>query len=163
MTLEALSPSCWSDHYVLKLDGRPWGEYRGRWFSEHIDIHLIGRRQLRLEKTGWMGSRFTLIDAVDQEILAEADRSGLFTSAWNLQLHDGPAALVSAGWFNTGYQVVQAGFVVADVNRVGPCNGGWAVAESRALHETDLLFVGLIYHTILRRNAAAASAAAAGT
>src|SRR4030095_6699181 len=110
MTLEALSPSCWSDHYVLKLDGRPWGEYRGRWFSEHIDIHLIGRRQLRLEKTGWMGSRFPHIDAVDQEIRAEADRSGLFTSAWNLQLHDGPAALVSAGWFNTGYQVVQAGF-----------------------------------------------------
>src|SRR5262245_44027894 len=133
MMLEALSPSCWSDHYVLKLDGRPWGQYHGRWFSEHIDIHLIGRRELLFEKDGWMGSHFALKDAVDDQILAEADRSGVFTSAWNLQLSNGPARLVSAGWFNTGFQVLQPGSVVADVNRVGLCNGGWAVAERESL------------------------------
>ena len=71
MMLEALSPSCWSDLYVLKLDGRPWGEYRGRWFSECVDIHLTGRHQLGLEKAGWLGSRFTLTDTADGRILAE--------------------------------------------------------------------------------------------
>ena len=158
MTLEALSPSCWSDHYVLKLNGRPWGEFRGRWFSEHIDIHLTGRRQLRFEKSGWMGSRFALIDAVDSESLAEADRGGMFTSAWDLLLSNGRARLVSAGWFNTGYQVIQSAGVLADIDGVGLCNGGWAVTDDGSMRETDLLFVGLIYHTILRRNAAAASA-----
>ena len=52
MMLEAISPTCWSDLYVLKLDGRPWGEYRGRWFSECVDIHLTERHELGLEKAG---------------------------------------------------------------------------------------------------------------
>jgi hypothetical protein len=156
MMLEALSPSCWSDLYVLKLDGRPWGEYRGRWFSECVDIQLTGRHQLRLEKAGWMGSRFKLTNSADGRSLAEADRRGLFTSAWDLRLSNGPAQLVSAGWFNTGYRVVQGGRAVAEINRVGLCSRGWAVGDGEALRETDLLFIGLIYHTILRRNAAAA-------
>jgi hypothetical protein len=160
MMLEAISPTCWSDLYVLKLDGRPWGEYRGRWFSECADIHLTGRRQLRLEKAGWLGSRFALTDTGNGESLAEAERSGLFTSAWDLRLSNGPARLVSAGWFNTGYQVMQGGQAVAEINRVGLCNGGWAVGNGHSLFDTDLLFIGLIYHTILRRNAAAAGAAA---
>ena len=73
-----------------------------------------------------------------------------------MQLSNGPAQLVSAGWFNTGYRVVQAGWASAEINRVGLCNGGWAIADKGSLQETDLLFIGLIYHTILRRNAAAA-------
>lgn len=158
MTLEALSPSCWSDQYVLKLDGRSWGECRCRWFSEGVDIHLTGRRRLRLEKAGWSGSRFTLTDTADGRSLAEADRSGLFTSAWDLRLSNGPARLVSAGWFNTGYVVVQGGRALLEVNRVGLCNGGWAVSDRGSLRDTDLLFIGLIYHTVLRRNAAAAAA-----
>jgi hypothetical protein len=159
MILEALSPSCWSDHYVLKLDGRPWGEYRGRWFSECIDVHMTGRRQFRLDKAGWLGSRFILTDTGNEQILAEADRSGIFTSAWDLRLGSGPAQLVSAGWFNTGYRVIRGGLALAEVNRVGLCNDGWVVGNGASLHETDLLFIGLIYHTILRRNAAAATAA----
>src|ERR1700694_2006414 len=106
MMLEALSPSCFSDVYVLKLDGRPWGEYRGRWFSESVDIQAIGRRGFGLEKAGWLGSRFALTDHADRRLLAEADRSGWLTSAWDLRLSKGPAQLVSAGWFNTGYQVI---------------------------------------------------------
>jgi len=156
--LEALSPSCWSDLYVLKLDGRPWGEYRGRWFSEGVDIHLIGRRQLRLDKAGWLGSRFALTDASDGRVLAAADRSGVFTSAWDLHLSNGPARLASAGWFNTGYRVIQGGRALAEINRVDFCNRGWAV-DGESLQDTDLLFIGLIYHTILRRNAAAAASA----
>lgn len=159
MLLEAISPSCFSDLYVLKLDGRPFGEFRGRWFSESIDIRLTNRRRLSLEKAGWMGSRFTLTDSADGRILAAADRSGMFTSAWDVRLGTGGARLVSAGWFNTGYQVLQGDRVLADVNRVGFCNGGWAVSGDGKLQDTDLLFIGLIYHTILRRNAAAAAAA----
>jgi hypothetical protein len=48
---------------------------------------------------------------------------------------------------------------VAEVNQVGWCNSGWVIEGGGALRDTDLLFVGLIYHTILRRNASAASAA----
>ena len=39
MILEARSPSCFSDHYVLKFDGQAHGDYRGRWFSEGVNIH----------------------------------------------------------------------------------------------------------------------------
>jgi hypothetical protein len=81
----------------------------------------------------------------------------MFTSAWDLRLSNGPAQLVSAGWFNTGYKVVRGGRVLAEVNRVGLCNGGWAVGDGGSLQETDLLFTGLLYHTILRRNAGDAS------
>jgi hypothetical protein len=152
MILEALSPSCFSDLYVLKLDGRPWGEYRGRWFSESVEINLTGRRRLGLEKAGWLGSRFTLTDTANGSVLAEADRRGLLSSAWNMRLGNGPAQLVSAGWFNTGYTVAQGVRTAAEVNAVGLCNGGWAVQGDGMLQETDLLFIGLIYHTILRRN-----------
>ncbi|MGH7612927.1 MAG: hypothetical protein ACREMW_02655 [Gemmatimonadales bacterium] len=157
MMLEALSPSCWSDLYILKVDGRPWGEYRGRWLSESVDIHLTGRRQLVLKKASWLGSRFILTDSADGRSLAEADRRGLFTSAWDMRLSNRPARLVSAGWFNTGYRVVHDGRALAEINQVGLCNGGWAVADDGSLEDTDLLFVGLVYHTILRRNAAAAA------
>jgi len=150
MLLEAHSPSCWSDLYVLKLDGRPWGEYRGRWFSERVDIHLTGRRQLRLEKAGWLGSHFALINAADDNSLAEADRSGFLTSAWDLQLSTGPAQLASAGWLNTGYQTVQRGRVLAEIDRLGNCNSGWAIEDDGSLQESDLLFIGLTYHTVLR-------------
>ena len=155
MMLEALSPSCWSDLYILKLDGLAWGEYRGRWFSECVDIHVTERRRFRLEKAGWLGSRFTLTDTEDGRILAEADRSGPFTSTWDMRLSSGLARLVSAGWFNTGYRVVRAGQVLAEINRVGLCGSDWAVRDDGWLQKTDLLFIGLIYHTILRRNAAA--------
>jgi hypothetical protein len=157
MILEAISPSCFSDRYVLKLDGRPAGEYRGRWFSECVDVRLTSRRHVSLEKAGWMGSRFSLTDRADGRVLAEADRSGLFTSAWDMRLSTGPARLRSAGWFNTAYQVFQGGKRMAEVDRVGWCNSGWAVHSEGTLQDTDLLFIGLIYHTILRRNAAAAS------
>jgi hypothetical protein len=145
MMLQALSPTCWSDHYVLKLDGRPWGEYRGPWFSECVDIHLTGRRQFRPEKAGWLGSRFTLTDAAGGKSLATAERSGMFTSAWDLRLSNGPAHLVSAGWLNTGYKVVRGGRVLAEVNHVGLYNGGWAVGgwwiapgDRPAVHRADL-------------------------
>jgi hypothetical protein len=153
MILEAISPSCWSDTYVLKLDGRPWGEYRGRWFSECIDIRLVGHQELAVQKEGWLGGRFVLT-ATDGSILAEAERAGILTSAWELRLSNGTARLVSAGWFNTGYQVVLGGRILADINRTGFCGNDWVIEGSGSLERCDLLFVGLIYHTILRRNAA---------
>ena len=153
MILEAISPSCCSDIYVLKLDSRPWGEYSGRWFSECVDIELVGRQELALEKEGWLGSRFVLTNTADESVLAEAHRAGIFTSAWELALSTGQAMLVSAGWFNTGYQVVQADYVVAEVNRTGFFGNDWIIEGDESLASTDLLFVGLIYCTILRRRA----------
>ena len=153
MILESISPSCWSDTYVLKLDGRPWGEYRGRWFSECVDIRLLGHQELTMAKAGWLGSQFALTKTADGCILAEADRAGILTSAWDLRVSSGPARLVSAGWFNTGYEVVRAGRILAEINKMGLCGNDWSIKSSGSLERTDLLFVGLIYHTILRRNA----------
>ena len=62
MILEARSPNCFSRVYVLKMQGRPIGEFEGRWFSEGMDIRLIKRRRLHLEKTSMFGSQFTLTD-----------------------------------------------------------------------------------------------------
>jgi hypothetical protein len=150
MLLEARSPSCFSDRYVLKLNGRSIGEYRGRWFSEGVEIRLLGRHRLHLQKASWMGSYFKLTSA-DGKVLAEANRSGFFTSAWDLALSNGAARLVSAGLFNTAFLVEQGGQTVARVGQVGMCSGGWIVESERTLGEIDLLFVGLIYRTILER------------
>lgn len=158
MVVESLSPSCWSDRYVLKLDGRPWGEYRHKWFGEGIDVHLTGRRQLRLEKSGWMGSRFLLIDSSNAQRLGEAERIGVFRVAWDLRLSGGAVQLVSSGWFTSDCVAMQADQALAKANRVGWCNDGWAVSGDESLRDTDLLFIGLIYHTIQRRQAAAAAA-----
>jgi hypothetical protein len=157
MKVEAMAPGCLSDLHVLKRDGRPWGEFRGRWFTESLDIYTTGRRHLGMEKHGWLGSHFTLTDKADGRILAEANRSAPLTSAWDMRLSNGPARLVSAGWLNTSYRVVQGGRTSAAVDRVGLCNNGWAVQDDGSLQETDLLFIGLVYHTILRRNAAASA------
>jgi hypothetical protein len=159
MILEALSPSCFSNLYVLKLDGRPWGEYHGRWFSESVDIRVSGRRNLVLEKVGWMGWQFKLTDTADGRVLATAQRAGAFTSAWDLRFGNEPARLVSAGWLNWSYNLAVGGRHVAGVTRVGACNGGWVVQHHGEPAPTDLLFTGMIFHTILRRNAAAATVA----
>jgi hypothetical protein len=159
MILEARSSNCFSNHYVLKLDGRPHGEFRGRWFSEGVDIRLSSRRRLHLDKIAWTGSHFKLTDTADGRVLAEAFRSGLFTSAWRLRLSNGSAQLVSAGFFTTGFIVLQGGQTKAETNRSGMCDGGWNVKANGSLDETDLILVGLIYHTILKRRTAAAGAA----
>jgi hypothetical protein len=159
MILEAISPSCWSDLYVLKINGRPWGEFRGRWISENVDVALTGRRHFSAGKIGWLGSRFALVDESNGQVLAEGSRCGVFTSAWDLRLSIGMARLISAGWFNTGYRVLQDDRMLAEVNQTGLCNGGWIVQDDGSLQESDALFVGLTYRTILRRNAAASSTA----
>lgn len=150
MQLEARSPSCFSNQYVLKLDGSPLGEFRGRWFSESTDIRMTGRQQLVLQKESWIGSHFTLRDH-DGGVLAQADRAGWFTSEWDMSLSTGPARLLSAGFFNTGYFVTQNNQTIASVDRIGWCEGGWYVHTNDPLVITDLLLIGLIYHTILKR------------
>src|SRR5207244_11926702 len=120
--------------------GRPGAPCRGRWLTEVVERRLLGGRALVLETNGWLGSRFALVDTASGRTVAEADRSGFFTSAWDMRLSNGSARLVSAGWFNTGYEVLQDGRRAADVNRLGLCNGGWAVQDDGTLQETDLLF-----------------------
>lgn len=151
MELVARSPSCFSTQYVLKLDGRPVGEFRGRWFSEGIDIRLTERLKLHFEKASWLGSDFRLIDASTQEELASGRRTGFFTSRWDLDLRTGPAEMVHNSLFSTSYTVQQNGQSVASASRIGFCEGGWRVEDNGTLDATDLVFVGLIYHTILQR------------
>ncbi len=158
MILEARSRSCLSSEYVLKLDDNPHGTFRARALSERIDVRLGGRRQLRFDKQSWLGSRLTLTDPASAGTVAEAERAGTFTSAWDLRLSSGPARLVSAGMFNTGFIVERAGRTIAEVNRLGMCDGGWCVRANEPLTATDLIFIGLTYSTILRRNAAVVGA-----
>jgi hypothetical protein len=158
--LAARSSSCFSSHYLLQLNGRPHGEFSGRWFSEGIDIRLTNRRRLHLDKISWAGSHFRLIDGRDETVLCEASRGGFLTTAWDLTLSAGPARLVSAGIFNTGFRVLAGAKQIAEVDRTSMCDGGWVVQDSGIVREEDLLFIGLLFHTILRRRSDAAAGAA---
>lgn len=158
MNLEAVAANCLSSSFVLKLDGRPVGKSEGRWLGEGVDLALVERRRLRFEKVGWMGSRFRLVAEDDDRPLAEADRAGVLSSSWDLTLSAGPARMVRAGWFATGYVVRQDGEEVAQVDRLGVCSRGWLV-EGNRLKEEDLILIGLVYHTIRRRQASQHGAA----
>ena len=48
---------------------------------------------------------------------------------------------------------------IAEVDRIGFCEGGWCVQDNGGLAATDQLLIGLIYHTILRRRRRRATAA----
>jgi len=158
MLLEAEAANCFSSTFVLKIDGRPLGKFEARWLSEGVDLALVERRRLRLEKVGWIGSRFQLIAEGEEEAVAEADRSGLFTSSWDLTLSVGPAQMVREGFFATGYVVRRRDAEMARVDRRGMCDRGWFV-EGRGLRDEDLILIGLVYHTIKRREASQHSAA----
>lgn len=169
MLLEARSPSCFSSEYLLKLDGRPVGRFRGRWFSEGIIIRLTERLQLQFEKTSWLGSGFQLIDVNSREVLAAGKKSGFFTGTWDLQLRIGPAQLVRTSLFSSAFGVRQCGQDLGDqdlgdqylahASRIGWCEGGWRVEDDGTLDATDLIFTGLIYHTVLQRRRSSQSAA----
>jgi hypothetical protein len=158
MNLEAAAANCFSSTFVLKLDGRPVGKFEGRWMGEGVDLALVERRRLRFEKAGWLGSRFRLVAEGDDRPLGEADRGGLFTSSWDLTLSVGPAQMEREGWFATGYAVRHGGAEVAHVDRLGVCTRGWFVEGSR-LKEEDLILIGLVYHTVRRRQASHSAAA----
>ena len=158
MLLEAEPASCCSSTFVLRLGGRPLGKFEGRWLSEGIDLALLGRRWLRFEKVGWIGSRFRLVAEDEEDSVAEADRAGILTSSWDLVLSVGRAALAREGWFATGYVVRRGEREVARVGRTGLCSRGWFV-EGGGLRPEDLMLIGLIYHTIRRREASHSAAA----
>ena len=145
MLLEASSPSCFSSQYLLKLDGRAVGEFRGRWFSEGIDIRLTERLKLHFEKTSWLGSDFRLLDANTQETLAQGRRKGFFSGTWELDLRSSRAQLVRTSFFSHAYNVELGGKEVAQASRIGWCDRGWRVQGKDALDATDLIFVGLVY------------------
>jgi hypothetical protein len=151
MHLEAKPENCCSSIHVLKLDGRPIGKYEGRWFSESLDIQMLGRRSLQLNNLAWFGSRFELCDVERQAVLARAESTGILTTCWELQLSQGPAQLVSAGFFSSGYIVQRGDDTIADVDRLGFCENGWSARSDDSLADTDLLLVGLIFHVIITR------------
>ena len=157
MLPEAEPASCCSSAFVLRLDGRPLGKFEGRWLSEGIDLALLGRRWLRFEKVGWIGSHFRLVALGDEDPVAAAERGGLFTSSWDLVLSVGRAALAREGWFATGYVVRRGEREVARMDRRGLCARGWFV-EGGGLRQEDLMLIGLIYHTIRRRESSHSAA-----
>src|SRR5262249_9227034 len=114
-------------------------------------------------RVSWLGSEFVLKDAGTDDMVGRADRAGVFTSKWKLELSIGEAELVHAGWFQTAYQVEQNGNVHARVDRLGVCQRGWSADNLGSLNETDLLVAGLVYHVIRLRQERQAAAAHHGT
>jgi hypothetical protein len=153
MVLEARPANCCSSTFVLKIDDRPVGKYEGRWFSESLDVDLLGRRHLEFRKVGWLGSQFELVEPASGITLGRCDRSGMFTSSWDLTTSTGAGVLVRAGWFATGYEFKEADQVLASVDRLGWCQRGWSVVQNHSLAEEDLLLIGLVYHVVLQRQA----------
>jgi hypothetical protein len=151
MNLEARAESCFSSTFVLKRDGRAIGKFVGRWFSETLDIQMIGRRSLQFVNTAWFGSAFQLADDSGETLFGTAERSGVFTRSWDLQISTGPAKLVSAGLFSCGYLLQQDGRDLAQVDYHGACERGWSVDGDDSVAELDLLLVGLVYQVIQQR------------
>jgi hypothetical protein len=153
MLLEAQAAGCFSTKFVLKRDGRSIGKYEGRWLSENMEIHLTERRHLEFRKIGWLSSRFELVDPEEDQVVGACDRSGFFSSTWEMVLSKGPGRLEKLGWFNTAYRYIHDGETLATVNRLGLCTRGWSVEGSDYLTDEDLLLIGLVYHTIQQREA----------
>jgi hypothetical protein len=162
MIVEAKAANCFSSTYVLKINHHAAGKFESRWFSESIDIALTGRRRLIFQKLGWLGSEFVLRAAEAETFLGHATRAGFLTSSWHLDLSIGPCTLAKSDWFDSGYSVQQSGLPVGRVERLGWCERGWQASSSR-LTEEDLILVGLVYHTVLRRAQAAAAHGGAGS
>jgi hypothetical protein len=160
MLLEARAASCFSTTFLLKLEGRSVGTFEGRWFSEALDVSLLERHRLQFQKIGWMGSQFVLEEMPEKQALGRANRSGLFTSSWDLEVSSGPGRLDKEGWFGTAYVFRQGSSDQARVDRLGLCDRGWFVAGDDTLRPEDLLLIGLVFHVIQLR--AAQHAAAAG-
>src|SRR5206468_11213101 len=111
-------------------------------------------------------SQFELIDTEADEVVASCQRSGMFTSSWDVDLSVGRGRLVKEGWFGSGYEVWIGEQAVARVDRLGICERGWLVDGGGDLAEEDMLLIGLVYHTIVQRQQQqqqAGGAAAAGT
>jgi len=154
MILEARAANCFSSKFVLKVNGRPFGKFQGRWFGESLDVDLTERRHLQFRKVGWLGSQFELVDPTYKQLLGGCSRSGLFTSSWDLNLSAGPGRLEKAGWFGSAYEFKQGAQVLARVDRLGWCGRGWLVDSKDALTQEDLLLIGLVYQIIQQRKAA---------
>jgi hypothetical protein len=154
--LETHTPSCFSSQYVLLDNGKPCGKFSGRFFSGSIDVSLLGRYRLEylhadMFNSGLFKSRYTLIDLDSGSVLAKSQSAGVFTSTWDLSLSVGEYKMVSAGWLNQGFYVVQGNRRLAEVNVAGGCSGNWYVRPYTRMPLTDQVMIGLVFHTILRR------------
>lgn len=163
MHLTARSPSCFSSRYLLSLDARPIGEFARLGWSSGFDVRLVGGRRLELRRRGWFSTTFDLFDRRTGEAIATATHRGVFSSAWDMTLGLGGCELVSAGLFNTGFELRAGGRRLAAVDRLGFCEGGWQVHNYAPMADHEMMMVGLIYHVILsRRRQRHSSGAAAG-
>jgi len=160
MILTARQEHCFTSHHLLTLDGKPAGSYNGRWFSEGLDVSLLGQRSLRFQNRAFFGSDFCLQDDKTNVILAEGVPSGWFSSPWNLELSLGPCRLQYEGWFTLSMAVVREGTTIARVDRLGWCEAGWQASGGQVTTLEDLLLVGLIFQILCSRRQRSNNAAA---
>lgn len=152
MALEAESRGCLQQHYVVKADGRPLGEFWHRWVSEGLKIRLMGHRHLTLRRTSFWGNRFELVDDEDHRVLGIAQRQGLWRPRWALTLSEaGTVTLLPRSFWSFTQQIERRGKIVGTVKRRGFCGGGWTVDVGDELSVTEQLMVGLISQVLWRR------------
>ncbi len=157
MKLESVSVGFWGFKRSLKLDDRPFGDYQSKGWKEGREIALVDGRRLLLQREGWLGSQFSLLDHKDKRVLAKAALRGTFSRTWDLQLSIGTVEFKPQGWLSTAYQITQGSRHLAVLKRTGFFKSGWILEDGGFLNETDLLLVGLIFDTLQRRAAAAAA------
>ena len=68
-------------------------------------------------------------------------------------MSSGEGEFARCGWFGSAYELTANGLAVVRIERLGNCTRGWVVDAADTLDIAILLLVGLVYHTIARREA----------
>lgn len=152
MAVQAQSRGCLNQHYVVKADGRPLGEFRHQWVSEGLKINLMGHRHLTLRKASFWGNRFELVDEEENRVLGTAEREGLWRPRWVIELAEGDTVtLLPRCLWSFSQRIERNGKIVGSVKRQGICGGGWTVNVGDELSITGQLMVGLLSQVLWRR------------
>ena len=69
----------------------------------------------------------------------------------------GHGTLERAGWFTRGYVLKQESTITARIGLAGWFTRRWRIDASATFAAEDLLLIGLVYMTILRRDSEAAT------
>jgi hypothetical protein len=128
--IQAESEKCWSERHVLRDGGSPVGSFKGKLFTEGVEIDLRGQQKLLFKKEGFFSRTFLLTDAAEQTTFGRAWPEGVFSRAWPIETGGGTYKFEPMGLFKNGYQVLQDGQAVVTVDRLGICERGWTLSDS---------------------------------
>ena len=150
--IQARARSCFSSEFLVSHNGNSLGHFRGKWFSESIQIGLLERRKLEFQKTSFWGSRFSLVDLATGTVLATAQRQGFFRLKWQLNLSVGTVFLYRKLFASRENAVEKDGAVIGKAVSNAWCSRGWDVSISEDIPLVDQLMIGLVHHVDHQRS-----------